>query len=77
MDFLTEVRKKYLKGTVHLVLDNLRLHHSHAVRDLAEDLNIKLHFMPVYSSEYNPIEWLWGYSKRYFTGHCLAEASFT
>ena len=47
---------------VFLVLDNLRVHHSHMVRDwLSEhEDQIELFFLPSYSPELNPDEYLNG-----------------
>jgi transposase len=54
-----------VKGAT-LFLDNLRLHHSHRVRDWARENGARLMFNAAYLSPYNPIEFLWGFSKRKF-----------
>jgi transposase len=45
---------------VYLILDNLRVHHSHIVRDWVEQNKgkIELFFLPSYSPELNPDEYL-------------------
>jgi transposase len=46
---------------IHLFLDNARYHHAKLVRDwLARpECRIKLHFIPPYCPQLNPIERLW------------------
>ena len=45
---------------VYLILDNLRVHHSHVVKDWVQQHkeNIELFFIPSYSPELNPDEYL-------------------
>jgi transposase len=60
MDFMAKIRAQYRsKNTVHLILDQAGYHRSFLVADQAEKLNIKLHFLPPYSPNLNPIERLW------------------
>ena len=47
-----------------IILDNFRSHHSKAVKESAESLNIKLIFLPPYSPDLNPIEFIWKSVKR-------------
>jgi transposase len=59
---------------VHLILDKVGYHCSHLVTEHADNLNIKLHFLPPYSPNLNPIERLWKVmnehvrSNRFFKG---------
>jgi len=46
-------------GLIHLVLDGAGYHRAHRVRERAKELGIKLHFLPPYSPNLNPIERLW------------------
>lgn len=48
-------------GTVFLVLDGHPVHRSRAVKDFAASTDGKLHlfFLPPYSPELNPDEWVW------------------
>ena len=65
--FLTALRKfvKYdHEVTLHLVLDNHPAHKTKAVDEACAKLNIKRHFMPGYSPEFNSIEALWGWIKK-------------
>lgn len=51
---------KYSKRKVYLILDNLRVHHSKKVSAWVNDNNkqISLFYLPPYSPEYNPDEYL-------------------
>jgi len=58
-----EFLKRLIKGTkqkIHLILDNLRVHHSKIVKAWVEKRTnkIELHFLPSYSPERNPDEYL-------------------
>ncbi len=44
---------------MHLILDKAGYHCSKAVAEYAEKHHIKLHFLPPYSPNLNPIERLW------------------
>ena len=66
IQYLEKLRKDVGSGRFTLVLDNLRVHHSIAVREFAEKAEIDLLFCPPYSSEFAPIERLWALSKAIF-----------
>ena len=71
--FITFLEKvaKYLDGRrACMLVDNLAVHHSKAVKEKALNLNIELVFNGIYSSEFNPIERLWAWSKARFTKRC-------
>jgi transposase len=58
--FLSELRKKNPgKHLIHVILDNAGYHHDKKIKQFAEDLGIKLHYLPPYSPNLNPIERLW------------------
>lgn len=60
VDFMGKIRVRYsTKNTIHLILDKAGYHRSFLVAEYAEKLNIKLHFLPPYSPNLNPIERLW------------------
>ena len=47
-----------------VILDNFASHRSLAVRNNAEELNVRLVFLSPYSPDLNPIEFLWKSIKR-------------
>lgn len=53
-----------IKSNTVIVLDNASFHKSKELKDLFEQYNVKLEFLPPYSPELNPIEKLWGLVKR-------------
>ncbi len=58
--FFCKLRDSYpLDHTLHIILDGAGYHRSDLVRDAAFVLNIKLHYLPPYSPNLNPIERLW------------------
>jgi transposase len=62
IDFLERLVRSTTKGKVFLVLDNLKVHHAKLVKEWVE-LNkerIELFFLPAYSPELNPDEYLNG-----------------
>lgn len=64
VSFLQKIETKYDQDVI-LIVDNYPVHHSCAVRDyLARGSKIKLKFLPTYSPDLNPIEWLWGYTRK-------------
>jgi transposase len=62
--FLKRIRKANPNGRIILILDNFRSHHARTVVALAERLNIFLVFLPPYSPDLNPIEFIWKDIKR-------------
>lgn len=58
--FLYELRKQHPgRYTVHIIWDNAGYHCSKAVQAFSETLGIKIHYLPPYSPNLNPIERLW------------------
>ncbi len=57
--FLYEIRKENPEKTIILIWDNARTHWSRLVRATAQLLNIILVFLPPYSPDLNPIEFIW------------------
>lgn len=62
--FLDRIRMANPERRITVVLDNFASHRSLAVRKKAEELNIRLVFLPPYSPDLNPIEFLWKSIKR-------------
>jgi transposase len=66
VEFLNRTRDFYkTSGTIHMVLDGASYHRSNIVIEEAEKLNIKLHYLPPYSPNLNPIERLWKVMNKY------------
>jgi transposase len=60
IDFFKKVRAFYPNNDViNLILDGAGYHRSGEVKEAAKSLNIKLHYLPPYSPNLNPIERLW------------------
>ena len=58
--FLKKLRQAHAGGErLHAIWDNAGYHHSKDVVRYAEALNIKIHYLPPYSPNLNPIERLW------------------
>ena len=58
--FLRELRRHHPSAsTLHVIWDNAGYHRSKAVMAYADELKIKLHYLPPYSPNLNPIERLW------------------
>ena len=59
--FLNEIRKVYpdYNQKIHVILDGAGYHRSQLVEDWAEVVNIRLHYLPPYSPNLNPIERMW------------------
>lgn len=62
--FFKRIRKMNPEGRIILILDNFRSHHTRTVKALAKRLNIILVFLPPYSPDLNPIEYIWKDVKR-------------
>ncbi len=56
---------RHVRGRVIVVWDNINPHKALAVRRFVEDnyRRLSLEFLPPYSPELNPDEWLWRYLK--------------
>jgi transposase len=62
--FLTSVRYNNPINRICLVLDNFPTHKAKGVKEKASELNIELIYLPPYSPDLNPIEYLWKSIKR-------------
>ena len=59
-DFLWKLRQSNLeKKRIHVIWDNARPHKNTAVHAYAKRLKIKLHYLPPYSPNLNPVERMW------------------
>jgi transposase len=58
--FFKQIRASHKSGEkIHVILDNAGYHHSKDIIGYVEGLNIRLHYLPPYSPNLNPIERLW------------------
>ena len=64
ISFIRKVRKNNPGKAIIIVLDNLRSHKVEEVKAEAERLGIELVFLPPYSPDLNPIEYVWKSIKR-------------
>jgi transposase len=62
--FLRSIRNANPVGRIILILDNFRSHKARATMVQAEHLDIELIFLPPYSPDLNPIEYIWKSIKR-------------
>ena len=62
--FLKRIEEAYpTKTKIHLFSDNARYYKNKAVKAYLENSKVKLHFLPPYSPNLNPIERLWKWMK--------------
>jgi transposase len=62
--FLEKIRLGNPDGRIMIVLDNFKSHHALKVAERALELGIDLIFLPPYSPDLNPIEFIWKSIKR-------------
>ena len=63
-EFFREIRCNNPENEIVVILDNFRSHHAKDSALCAEECNIKLIFLPPYSPDLNPIEFIWKSIKR-------------
>ena len=62
--FLNKIEKAYpTKNVIHIFADNARYYKNRAVQNYLNTSKIKLHFLPPYSPNLNPIERFWKWMK--------------
>lgn len=62
--FMETIRAHNPDKRIVLILDNFRSHHAFDTLECAEMLDISLVFLPPYSPDLNPIEFIWKDEKR-------------
>ena len=62
LEKIREVNKRY--KAIVAIIDNFSSHKSKVVREKASELDIYLVYLPPYSPELNPIEYVWKSIKR-------------
>jgi len=63
-EFLLKIRERNGEKKIIAILDNFSTHRSKMVINYAKSLNIDLIFLPAYSPDLNPIEFIWKSIKR-------------
>ncbi len=63
--FMKKIRLNNPNNKIILILDNYSTHHAKKVREVAKELNIILTYLPPYSPDLNPIEFIWKSVKRH------------
>jgi len=58
-EFLQAIRKMNSGTDIVIIFDNFRSHHANNTREYAELNNMKLVYLPPYSPDLNPIEYIW------------------
>lgn len=66
-DFLEQIRDANQGKYIIVILDNFKSHWAKNTREKASKLNISLVFLPPYSPDLNPIEFIWKSIKRYIS----------
>lgn len=65
LTYLTQVLLPQLWQGAIVVMDNLKVHHAFAVRQLIEAVGARLVFLPPYSPDLSPIELCWSKVKQF------------
>ena len=66
IDFLHQIKSTYPAAKkIHLILDQAGYHRDAQVKIVAKALKIRLHYLPPYSPNLNPIERLWKVMNEY------------
>jgi putative transposase len=63
-EFLEKIVENNKKKIIILVLDNSKAHKADKTKTKAKELGIKLVFLPPYSPDLNPVEFIWKTVKR-------------
>lgn len=58
-EFFDEIRLKNPVKNIVVILDNFSSHRAKATIDYANEIGIELVFLPPYSPDLNPIEYIW------------------
>lgn len=57
--FFKDLEQTGAKGQIHVILDNAAAHRNHKLAEFLKSSRIRLHYLPPYSPNLNPIERLW------------------
>ena len=75
-EFLGKVGKYLKRRKAKMLVDNLGVHHTYIAKSAAKKAGVQLVYNGIYSSEFNPIERLWAWSKARFTKRCFENVPF-
>lgn len=66
LEFLRKLLKKYPKKKIYIILDNVRFHHANKVTKefLPRVKRVEFIYLPPYSPNLNPKEWVWKQLRR-------------
>jgi len=73
IEFLYKIRINNPDKEIILILDNFRSHKATKVALVAAEINITLIFLPPYSPDLNPIEFIWKSIKRLISIHSVRD----
>lgn len=65
VDYLRNILIPTLSPDSIVVMDNMRSHHTQAVKDLLEQAGVRYLYLPPYSPDLNPIEKMWSKLKAF------------
>lgn len=65
VDYLRNILIQTLSPDSIVVMDNMRSHHTQAVKDLLEQAGVQYLYLPPYSPDLNPIEKMWSKLKAF------------
>lgn len=74
-EFLAEIRSKNPTKNIILILDNFRSHRANFTMDFAEEIGIKLIYLPPYSPDLNPIEFIWKSIKKVISKNFIVDVN--
>ena len=61
--YLDELRAKFFFDDICLYIDNLSVHRSLEIRERMDELSIAYIYSPIYSPDYNPVEYVFSMAK--------------
>lgn len=75
-EFLQSIRESNPDREIFLILDNFSSHHAALTKETALDLSIHLVFLPPYSPDLNPIEFIWKSIKRVVSKEFIKDVGY-
>jgi len=75
-EFLGEIRSINPGKRILIILDNFRSHRANATVEFAKENGIELLFLPPYSPDLNPIEFIWKSIKRIISREFIVDLDY-